>query len=303
MKYDIDRELRKTALLKVPGNIRIIQFSNIFLSLASCRSDNKVRVSKYRTPGYRGAELETLVIEPKRSEGRMPCIVFFHGGAFMLRASNAHYKIAKMYAERLPCKVIYTNYRLAPKFRFPVPAEDCFHTYKWVLDNTDMLNIDPGKIVIGGDSAGGNLALAVTLMARDREIPLPSAELLIYPATDRRMITETMQKYVDTPVWDANLTKMMWTAYLGGQEPEKVEYASPIEAESFEGLPPTYIEVAEFDCLHDEGISLYNKLREQGIDCEIHEIPGSCHGFETALKSNMLRECMDRRISWLKSVI
>lgn len=302
MKYEIDRELRKIALLKVPGNVRIIQFSNIFLGLTSCRSDDKVSVGKYKTPGYKGAELETLVIEPKRSEGRLPCMVFFHGGAFMLRASYAHYKIAKMYAEELPCKVIYTDYRLAPKFKFPIPVEDCYQTYKWVLDNAAMLNIDSDKIIIGGDSAGGNLALAVTLMARDREISMPSAELLIYPATDRRMITETMKKYVDTPIWDANLTKMMWRAYLGGQKPSKIKYASPIEAESFEDFPPTYIEVAEFDSLRDEGISLYNKLREQGIDCEIHEITGACHGFETALKSTMLRECMDRRIGWLKSV-
>ncbi len=303
MKYEINSELKKIARQKIPENLKIFPIINMFFGLSKCYSDNKVRVNKYKTPGYNGAELKTLVIEPKRSEERLPCIVFFHGGGFMLKASNTHYKIAKMYAEKLLCKVVFTDYRLAPKFQFPVPVEDCYQTYAWVLDNTAMLNIAPDKIVIAGDSAGGNLALAVTLMARDRGIHIPDAELLIYPATDRRMITETMKKYVDTPIWNSNLTKIVWKAYLGNQNPKKIEYASPIEAESFKEFPPTYIEVAQYDALRDEGVALYNKLQKQSIVCEMHEIIGACHGFETALKSNMLRECMNRRITWMKNII
>ncbi len=303
MKYEINSELKKIARQKIPENLKIFPIINMFFGLSKCYSDNKVRVNKYKTPGYNGAELKTLVIEPKHSEERLPCMVFFHGGGFMLKASNTHYKIAKMYAEKLPCKVVFTDYRLAPKFQFPVPVEDCYQTYAWVLDNTAMLNIAPDKIVIAGDSAGGNLALAVTLMARDRRIHIPAAELLIYPATDRRMITETMKKYVDTPIWNSNLTKIVWKAYLGNQNPKKIEYASPIEAESFKGFPPTYIEVAQYDALRDEGVALYNKLQKQSIECEMHEIIGACHGFETALKSNMLKECMNRRITWMKNII
>ncbi len=303
MKYEINSELKKIARQKIPENLKIFPIINMFFGLSKCYSDSKVRVNKYKTPGYNGAELKTLVIEPKHSKERLPCMVFFHGGGFMLKASNTHYKIAKMYAEKLPCKVVFTDYRLAPKFQFPVPVEDCYQTYAWVLDNTAMLNIDPDKIVIAGDSAGGNLALAVTLMARDRGIHIPDAELLIYPATDRRMITETMKKYVDTPIWNSNLTKIVWKAYLGNQNPKKIEYASPIEAESFKEFPPTYIEVAQYDALRDDGVSLYNKLQKQSIECEMHEIIGACHGFETALKSNMLRECMNRRITWMKNII
>ncbi len=303
MKYEIDHELKKITRLKIPENLKIFPIMNFFVSLSRCRSDRKVSVSSYKTPGYHNAALKTLVIEPNNSEGKLPCIVFFHGGGFMLKASFAHYKLAKMYAEELPCKVVLTDYRLSPKFQFPVPAEDCFQTYQWVLDHTAMLNIDPDKIMIAGDSAGGNLALAVTLMARDRGTRIPDAQLLIYPATDRRMITESMKKYVDTPVWNANLTKIIWRAYLGDQHPEKIEYASPIEAESFEGFPPTYIEVAQYDALHDEGVCLYNRLQEQNIACELHEIMGTCHGFETALQSNMLRDCMNNRIAWLKNTV
>lgn len=303
MKYEIDPELKGIARLKIPGNLKLLPIMNMILGLFKCRSDRRVSVSSYKTPGYNGAALKTLVIEPKHSEGILPCIVYFHGGGFMLKASPIHYKIAKMYAEQLPCKVVYTDYRLAPKYQFPIPAEDCYQTYAWVLGHTDMLHINPDKIVIAGDSAGGNLALAVTLMAGDRRIRIPKAELLIYPATDRRMITETMKKYVDTPVWNANLSKMMWRAYLGNQPLQKIEYASPIEAESFEKFPPTYMEVAQYDALRDEGVALYHRLQKQAIECELHEIPGACHGFETALRSNLLGQCMNRRINWLKNII
>lgn len=163
-----------------------------------------------------------------------------------------------------------------------------------------MLGIDKDNISIGGDSAGGNLATAVTLMAGDRNLPVPTALLLIYPATDRRMLTESMKKYTDTPVWDAKLTKMIWKAYLGEQTREHIEYASPLEAESFAKFPPTYIEVAEYDCLRDEGILLYKQLAEEGIRAELHEIKNACHGFETVIDSSIMRDCMKRRIDWLR---
>ena len=199
--------------------------------------------------------------------------------------------------------MVYVDYRLAPKYPFPVPVEDCFAAYKWVLENAKNLGIKDDKIMIAGDSAGGNLATAVTLMARDRGLAMPLALMLIYPVTDRRMMTESMKKYTDTPVWDANLSKMMWDAYLGGQQPEHMEYASPVEASSFERFPSTYIEVAEFDSLHDEGILLYAKLKETGIPVELDEIKGACHGFETAIESRITRECMRRRIDWLQSFV
>ena len=303
MKYALDPELKKIARLKLPATLKLFPPMNIILSMSRCRSDALVRVSRHRTPGYDGAVLQTLVIEPKHAEGDLPCLVFFHGGGFVLKASHAHYQIAKMYAERLPCKVVYADYRLLPKHPFPTPAEDGYHTYLWTLEHAATLHIHPDQIVIGGDSAGGNLALAVTLMARDRGTRIPRAALLIYPVTDRRMMTESMNAYTNAPVWNAKLTRLMWNAYLGRQLPERIEYASPIEAASLKDFPPTYLEVAQYDALRDDGVSLYHKLRQQGVACELHEIPGSCHGYETALQSTLLRTCMNQRITWLKSIL
>lgn len=304
MRYPIDKDLRILQLNKLPLNANIYPLFNLFMSVIfSCKSDDDVNVTCLRIPGYKGATLKTYVIEPKTSTSPLPCLVYFHGGAFMLKASGSHYALAKEYAKRLPCKVVYVDYRLAPKHPFPVPVEDCFATYKWVLQNTDILGIDPRKIVIGGDSAGGNVATAVTLMTRDKQLPLPAALLLIYPATDRRMITKSMQEFTDTPVWNARLSKMMWDTYLPKEPTKHIEYASPIETASFADFPPTYIEVAQYDCLRDEGILLYERLQHESIQSELHQIPNACHGFETMTDSKITRECMRRRIDWLRQYI
>ena len=306
MKYNIDPELRFISKIKMPGNPKLLPLMNLAVRSFKCKSDEKVTVKKTRIYSFDSAELSAYVIEPKlaeKPEKTLPCLVFFHGGGFMLKASGGHYKIAKEYAYKLPCKVVYVDYRLAPEWTFPTPAEDCFATYQWVLKHADKLSIDKNNIFIGGDSAGGNLATAVTLMARDRKLPLPKGVLLIYPVTDRRMITASMQNFTDTPVWDAKLSKMMWQCYLGKQEPEPVEYASPVEAKSFKYFPPTYMEVAEFDCLHDEGVNLYMKIKTAGVVTELHEIRGGCHGYETAANSLLVRACMDIRIAWMRKLV
>ena len=240
MKYEIDSDLTKIARQKAPSNIYLYPIVNMVMKLFKCTSDDKVVVNKYVTPGYEKGKLSTFVIEPRKHSGILPCIIFYHGGGFLLKASKAHYQIAKWYAEMTKCKVVFTDYRLLPQNKYPV--------------------------------------------------------------TDRRMITESMKKFTDTPVWDAKLTKMFWKAYLGNKEPKQIQYASPIEAESLEHFPNVYIEVAEFDSLRDEGIAFAERLRSEGVFTELHEVKGACHGFETALESRIIEESIQRRIHWIQSV-
>ena len=302
MKYNIDPELELISKIKMPNNPKLLPLMNAVCRGFLCKSDDKVTVKRYGMPGY-GASLVVHVIEPNQVENTvkpLPCLVFFHGGGFMLRASGGHYKLAKEYAYKLPCKVVYVDYRLAPKHPFPVPAEDCFAAYRWTLFHAERLGIDKNNVFLGGDSAGGNLAAAVTLMARDRKYPAPKGVLLIYPVTDRRMITASMKKFTDTPVWDTKLNRTMWQCYLGKEEPQPVEYASPAEAKDVSKFPPTYMEVAEFDCLHDEGLAFCEKLKKAGVTTEFHEIKGGCHGYETATDSLLVQSCMDMRIAWMR---
>lgn len=303
MDYNISNELSEIAKQKMPANIKLLPVMNAVMKIFKCKSDDKVIVSKYITQGFDGAQLSTCVITPKNCSDTLPCIVFYHGGGFMLKASGSHYQIAKWYAEMGNCKVVYADYRLAPQYPFPIPVEDCYCTYKWVLDNADMLGINKEKVIIAGDSAGGNLAAAVTLMLKDREQSIPNGVMLIYPVTDRRMITESMKNYTDTPVWDSNLSKMMWNAYLGEKIPEQIQYASPMEAETLADFPKTYIEVAEFDSLRDEGIAFSQRLQTEGVSVELYEVKGACHGFETALDSSIVQEAMQRRLKWIGHVL
>ena len=303
MKYNIDPELELISKFKMPNNPKLLPLMNAACRSFRCKTDNRVTVKKTKLRGYEGAELAAYVIAPKQKQAEnktLPCLVFFHGGGFMLRASGGHYKLAKEYAYKLPCKVVYADYRLAPKHPFPIPVEDCFAAYRSVVKNADKLGIDRNNIFLGGDSAGGNLAAAVTLMARDRKLPLPKGVLLIYPVTDRRMQTRSMQEFTDTPVWDAKLNRTMWQCYLGGCEPSPAEYASPAEAKDVSKFPPTYMEVAEFDCLHDEGVAFFEKLKKAGVTTEFHEIKGGCHGYETATDSLLVQSCMNMRIAWMR---
>lgn len=300
MKYPLAAELKSLERHKIPAKLRLIPMMNAISSRFKCESDDKVMVSEYNITGFDGANLNTLMIEPRETETNLPCLVYFHGGGFMLKSTAINQQTVKEYVAKIPCKVVYVDYRLAPDNPFPIPVEDCFSTYQWVLEHTEMLQIDSDHIMIGGDSAGGNLAIGVTLMARDRDLSLPSKVMLIYPATDRRMLTESMQKYTDTPVWDARLSKMMWDAYLGEQQAQHIEYASPMEAENLIAFPKTYMEVAEFDCLHDEGVAFYKRLKECGTEVELHEVKGACHGFENVFESRITRQCMSRRMEWLK---
>ncbi|EKD88168.1 MAG: heroin esterase, partial [uncultured bacterium] len=169
-----------------------------------------------------------------------------------------------------------------------------------VHHNSKELGIDKNKIAIGGDSAGGALAAAVNLMALDRNTSTACFQLLIYPVTDARQQTESIRKYIDTPLWNSRQTEKMWKLYLKDEIPDKKEYASPVEAESLENMPAAYIEVAEFDCLRDEGINFAEALQKNGVQVELNKTTGTIHGFEIAESSELVHQIVAKRIEALK---
>jgi len=196
MKYEIDSDLTKVAKQKVPSNIYLYPIVNMVMKLSTCTSDDKVTVKKYVTPGYENGKLSTFLIEPRKPSSILPCIIFYHGGGFLLKASKAHYQIAKWYAEMAKCKVVFTDYRLLPKNKYPIPVEDCYCTYKWILNYADMLKINKDKIIVVGDSAGGNLAAAVTLMLWDRiQISPLGADISCHRQTYDNGINEKIHGY------------------------------------------------------------------------------------------------------------
>ena len=164
------------------------------------------------------------------------------------------------------------------------------------------LSIDPARVAVAGDSAGGALAAAVCQMARDRGSSLPCAQLLIYPVTDRRMDYPSCRAYTDTPMWNARLSKKMWQGYVQDPAAPHMAYASPMEADTFEGLPPAYVETAEFDCLHDEGVAYALALQGAGVDVTLSETEGTMHGFDIAMKAPTTQAAIAARLAYLDKV-
>lgn len=221
--------------------------------------DKELDVVRYEVESYDGEKIEVFLMAPKAFGKKLPCLVYFHGGGFVLTAAGYHYKNAMRYAKEVGCKVLFVNYRLAPKHPHPVFFEDCYAAFCWAYDNAETLGIDNMRMGIGGDSAGSTLAVGVCMMARDRKHPVKFLfQMLPYPFLDARNNSESCKTYTDTPMWNSSLSNKI--APMTKADKSRVDYVyySPVETENFTELPPAYIETAEFDCLHDDGI-LYSE--------------------------------------------
>jgi acetyl esterase/lipase len=215
-----------------------------------------------------------------RSAGIGPALVYCHGGAFLLGFPELEEPGCVRYALGAECTVISVDYRLAPEHPFPAGIEDCFAAVEWVVRNHRELGIDAGRVAVGGASAGGALAAAVALMARDRGAPKLCFQLLVYPVLDDRLNTPSMVGFTDTPVFARRTAEAMWRHYLGPQPSGVSPYAAPARAANLSGLPPAYIEACALDPLRDENIAYATRLLQAGNATELHVNPGTPHGFD-----------------------
>lgn len=300
-KYPVHPDLKKFGSFSFPMNQAVLAAANALTNLGvrAFRFPKGIQASWMRIPN--GADgVKAVLLTPEEADENAPCLVYFHGGGFALGLNPMHLKLTCEYAQKVPCKVLLADYRLAPKHPFPAAAEDCYAVLQWAAENARSLGIDPRRIALGGDSAGGALAVAVSLMARDFAGKSGCFLLLIYPVADARQESASMKEYSDTPFWNAKATKRMWELYLGDGSPARREYASPLEAGSLAELPDAYVETAEFDCLRDEGKALAGALEAAGSRVEYHLIKGATHGFELAFSSELTRSSMELRVAALK---
>lgn len=263
--------------------------------------DKEISIRRERISGYQNGTIEVFVMEPKNVKTEN-CLIYYHGGGFFFEGAGYHYRNAKAYALNTPCKVLFVQYRLAPKNPFPIPAEDSYEALKWAYENAEGLGIDKEKIAVGGDSAGGCLAAAVTQMARDRGFDINlKFQLLLYPFVDQSMSSESNLRFTDTPMWNSTLSKQMAGGYVTDPNVENFVYASPIEG-NCANLPSAYIETAEFDCLHDDGINYAKKLRDADILVELNETKGTMHGFDIVQKAPTTRAAVAARIDYMRKM-
>lgn len=304
-KYNISKEF-------FPFNCFTPPISEKFLKLAvpnmkvpkAIWKDSELEVSRHEVPSFDGEKIECFVMSPKNLKGAVPCLVYLHGGGFVLAAADYHYKNAMRYAKEVGCKVVFVNYRLAPEYPHPIFFEDCYAGFCWAYEHAKELGIDTERIGIGGDSAGSTLAVGVCMMVRDRKHPVKFRfQMLPYPFLDARNNSDSCKKYTDTPMWNSSLLdKIVPMTKVDRSNPNYVYY-SPVEAKDFEGLPPAYIETAEFDCLHDDGILYAKLLRETGISVQLNETKGTMHGFDIVMKAPTTLAAMEKRIDFMKRMI
>jgi acetyl esterase len=211
-----------------------------------------------------------------KKDKRRPAIVFAHAGGWRLCSLEAYDNPCRALANATGCVVFSVGYRLAPEHPYPIPLEDFYRAFCWVADRADRLEIDGHRIAIAGDSAGGNLAAAAALLARDRHGPPIAHQLLIYPAVDTDLDTPSYREFADGYYLTRDTMKLCWDDYLGDRLSAPPVYAAPLRAD-LSGLPSTTVIVNEYDPLRSEGEAYARKLRDNGVPAELILLEGMIH--------------------------
>jgi acetyl esterase len=247
------------------------------LELAPVTPEPIARVENRTIPTPDGP-LPVRVYAPQSTRA-LPVLVYFHGGGWVQGNLDTHDDVCRALANRAECLVISVDYRLAPEHRFPAAVDDCYAATCWAAENADSIGGDPSRIAVGGDSAGGNLAAAVALMARDEGGPELVYQLLIYPVTEANFETASYRENAEgyglmreTMIW-------FWDQYLGSEEDARNPYAAPGQAKDLTGLPPALVITAGYDVLRDEAELYAKRLKEAGGQVELAQYPGLIHGF------------------------
>jgi acetyl esterase len=230
-------------------------------------------------PGPDANQIPVRIYTPAGGTAPRPVVVYFHGGGFVIGNIESHDATCRQLANLAEAVVVSVDYRLAPEHRAPAAAEDCYAATKWVADNAAALGVDPARLAVAGDSAGGNLAAVTALLARDRGGPAVKFQLLIYPVTDLTLSQPSIEENGEGYMLTA--AGMRWFAdhYLGAGGDDKAAIVSPLHADDVSGLPPALVLTAEFDPLRDEGEAYAARLEEAGGRVTVKRYDGLIHGF------------------------
>ena len=235
------------------------------------------KVEDRTIPGI-GAQVPVRIYTPE-GMGPFPVLSWFHGGGWVLGNVDTADSTARHLAVEAGCVVVSVDYRLAPEAKFPVPFDDCYAATEWIAQNAASINADPNKIAVGGDSAGGNLAAAVALKARDQGGPSLAMQLLVYPVTARDFNTGSYRQNADGYSLTTDAMKWFWDHYLSSDADAANPYAAPAAAKYLNGLPQALVITAEFDPLRDEGEAYAQRLKAAGVATTSSRYDGMIHGF------------------------
>lgn len=259
-----------------------------------------VGIQRIKVPGPDGApDVPVTLYRPVQADRPLPVLLHIHGGGYLFGSAAGSGPANVRTASELECVVASVDYRLAPETRAPGAVEDCYAVLAWLNGHADTLGIDKAKIAVGGESAGGGLAAALALLARDRGEYALCFQMLIYPMLDdRTAVREQINPHVGHFVWKPEYNLLGWSAYLGvkpgsaGVSP----YAAAARATDLSGLPPAYICVGSLDLFLEEDMDYAARLMAAGVPVELQVYPGAYHAFEMVFDSDVaVRAEADRR--------
>lgn len=239
-----------------------------------------VRVRLHRAPG---------------SAAKAPALLWIHGGGYIIGNAAQDDALCRQFARELGITVAAVDYRLAPEYPYPIPLEDCYGALTWLAE---LPAVDPAAIAIGGASAGGGLAAALALLARDRGEVAVAAQLLVYPMVDDRSATQDGLADHRHRLWTQKSNVYGWSSYLGDADPN---IAVPARNPDLGGLPPAWIGVGTNDLFEQEDLAYAERLIAAGVPCEVDVVPGAFHGFDqVAPKAPVSKAFFSSQVDWLR---
>ncbi|MEU7270752.1 alpha/beta hydrolase [Streptomyces asiaticus] len=269
--------------------------------------DGAFRVEERSVPGPAGApDVSLLICRLADAATEVPVLYHIHGGGMMVGDNRTGVPEMLDLGQELGLSVVSVEYRLAPGTQHPGPVEDCYAGLAWTAEHAAELGIDPGRVIVVGGSAGGGLAAAVALLARDRGGPALFGQLLMCPMLDDRNDTPSARQMTGVGVWDRAANEAGWTALLGAARgtDDVSPYAAPARATDLSGLPPAFIDVGAAETFRDEDVDYAARIWRAGGQAELHVWPGAFHGFSgMAPHAAVSHDAREARLRWLRRLL
>jgi acetyl esterase len=235
------------------------------------------QVTDRTIPGADGP-IPVRIYSPSAEQG-LPVIVWLHGGGWVIGNLDTHDQLCRLLCDGSGAIVVSVDYRLAPEAKFPCAVDDCVAAWEWVTAHAAEFGGDPARVALGGDSAGGNLAAVVPLVARDRGLQAPALQLLVYPVTNYEFESSSMIENAKGYMLETEHVRWFFDHYARSETDFGDWRCSPMQASDLEGLPPAVVITAEFDPLRDQGEAYGRRLQAAGVPTEIVRVDGVFHGF------------------------
>lgn len=271
------------------------------------RRDGRFTVEERTVPGLDGdPDISLLICRPTAATGTLGCLYHTHGGGMILGDNRSGVDMMLDFAEEFGLVVVSVEYRLAPETPHPGPVNDCYAGLLWTAAHADELGFEPGRLIVAGGSAGGGLAAALALMARDLDGPELLGQLLICPMLDDRNESTSAVQMEGLGVWDRTANRTGWGALLGAAAggPGVSPYAAPARAADLGNLPPAFIDVGSAETFRDEDVAYASRIWQAGGRAELHVWPGGFHGFDMMAPTAVIsQDARQARFRWLNRLL